>query len=283
MTHSSRNSMLCPNCRKIISADEPRCPYCGLRTPGSPWKNNPLTRGWGNGEQLVKIIIGVNIGMFLLSLLLNPRMTGMGFNPFRLLSPTTDSLAALGATGTWLMNRSQGWWTLLTANYLHGSALHIFFNMMALYQIGPMIAQLYGAYRFLILYTASGVLGFVVSFAAGIPLTIGASAALCGLIGAALFYGKSRGGVFGQTVYRQIGGWALSILIFGFLFPGINNWAHVGGMAAGALTGWIIGYHENRHENQVHRLLAYTCAGATALTLAWGVLRALMFLVAQGR
>ena len=277
MIQPPRKSFLCPNCRRIISADEPRCPHCGLRAPGSRWRNNPLGRGWGDGKQLVKLIISVNVAMFLLSLLLNPRMTGMGANPLKMLSPTTDSLAALGATGTLLMSRSHGWWTLLTANYLHGSALHIFFNMMALYQISPMLTQLYGTYRFFIIYTVSGLLGFILSFMAGIPLTIGASAALCGLIGAALFYGKNRGGVFGQTVYRQIGGWALSIIIFGFVFPGINNWAHIGGMAAGALTASMIGYHENRREHRIHSLIAWCCAGATALALAWGILRALIY------
>ena len=49
MNRSSRNSILCPSCRKLISEDEPICPFCGLQTPGSRWKNNPLTRGWDPG------------------------------------------------------------------------------------------------------------------------------------------------------------------------------------------------------------------------------------------
>lgn len=277
MNRPARNSILCPNCRKLVSGDEPRCPFCGIQTPGSRLKNNPLMRGWGSGESLVHIVIYTNIGMYLLSLLLNPRMMGMGFNPLGLLAPDQHSLAVLGATGTLLMNQSAGWWTLLTANYLHGSVLHIFFNMMALYHISPLITQLFGPYRYFAIYTLSGAGGFWISYAAGIPLTIGASAALCGLIGAALYYGRSRGGLFGQSVYKQVGIWALFILIFGLMVPGINNWAHIGGMATGALVALLLGYHEKSREKLAHRMLAAGCMAATALALLWGIFRGIMF------
>lgn len=278
MNRSQRNSILCPNCRKLISTDEPRCPYCGQSAPGSKWRNTPLTRGWGSGERVVRAILYVNIGMYILSLFIDPRSMGLRFNPLTMLSPSRDSLAVLGATGSWLMNASAGWWTLISANYLHGSALHIFFNLMALYQISPLITQLYGPYRYFILYTASGVVGFLISYFAGIPMTIGASAALCGLIGASLYYGKSRGGLFGQTVYRQIGGWAVFILLAGFLIRGVNNWAHIGGMLGGALFGLLLGYNERRRENQLHRLLAAVCMIITIAVLLWSIFRGFRFL-----
>jgi len=271
MNRSTRKSILCPNCRKLISEDETICPFCGLQSPGSRWKNNPLTRGWGSGEKLIRIIIGTNIGIYLLSWLLHPSMMRGGFNPLHLFAPDPSSLAAMGATGTLLMNATHGWWTLLSANYLHGSVLHIFFNMLALYQIGPLVAPLYGAYRFFAIYTLSGIIGFWISYVAGIPLTIGASAALCGLIGAALYYGKSRGGLFGQAIYKQVGGWAIFIILFGFMIPGINNWAHIGGMAGGALCGLLMSYNERSRETMVHRLIAGGCMVATALALMWGV------------
>ena len=65
--------------------------------------------------------------------------------------------------------------------------------------------------------TFSGVFGFFVSYLAGVTFTIGASAAVCGLIGAALYFGKSRGGIYGQTIYRQIGGWAIGIFSYNFV------------------------------------------------------------------
>lgn len=282
MNRPDRKSILCPNCRKLISTDEPRCPHCGIRAPGARWKNNPLTRGWGSGEQLVRMIIFTNIGMYLLSLLINPRSMGIGFNPFGFFAPSMDSLAALGATGVWLVNNPTGWLTLVSANYLHGSILHIFFNLMALHQISPLITQLFGPYRYFIIYALSGVGGFLVSFLAGIPITIGASAALCGLIGAALYYGKTRGGLFGDAVYKQIGGWALGILLFGFLVPRVNNWAHIGGMFFGVLSAFLIGYHEKTRENLGHRVLAGSLMVATVLILVFYILRGLSSFLLAG-
>ena len=273
----SRNSMLCPNCRKLISSDEKRCPFCGLPTPGSKLKNNPLTRHWGNGEQLVRWIIYVNVAMYLISLLIDPQRIGIGFNPLSALSPSLGSLAALGATGVRLVHNGQGWWTLLAANYLHGSILHIFFNLVALYQLSPLITQLYGPYRYFVIFTFSGIFGFWVSYLAGVGVTIGASAALCGLIGAALYFGKTRGGPFGQAVYRQIGGWAVIILVFGFLVSGVNNWAHLGGMVAGALSAMVLGYQEKRRETLIHRYTAGAMVVATVLALGWGIVRGVVF------
>lgn len=279
MNRPLRNSILCPNCRKLISEDEPRCPFCGIQSPGSRWKNNPLTRGWGSGEKVIRTIIYVNVAMYVLSLLINPRRLGIGFNPLGILAPDNNSLAVLGATGTYLMNAASGWWTLVSANYLHGSILHIFFNMFALYQISPLITQLYGPYRFFAIYTLSGITGFWISYMAGIPLTIGASAALTGLIGAALYYGRHRGGVFGQAIYKQVGGWAIFIVLFGFLVPGINNWAHIGGMLSGALYGFVLGYQERSREKFSHRLLAAGCLIVTVSSLAWGIFRGVLFWV----
>ena len=279
MNRPARNSLLCPNCRKLIRVDEKHCPHCGIPAPGSRWKNNPLTRGWGSGESIVRLIIYVNIGMFLISVLIDPRSLSMGFNPLRFFSPSTRSLEVLGATGTRMFYLTSGWWTLISANYLHGGLLHIFFNLLVLYQISPLITQIYGPYRYFIIYTVSGILGFFVSLLFGVSLTIGASASLCGLIGAAIYYGKSRGGPFGQAVYRQIGVWALAILLLGFLWPGINNYAHIGGMASGALGGLVLGYNDKAREGFLHRALAGACAVLTVLVLLWSLWRALQFVL----
>ncbi|MGD9248547.1 MAG: rhomboid family intramembrane serine protease [Desulfobacteraceae bacterium] len=278
MDPAARKSMLCPNCRKLISTDEPRCPHCGIKTPGSRIKNNPLTRGMGSGEQLVRAIIYANVAIFIFSLLISKGNPAGGGNPLGMLSPSTRGLAVLGATGT-LMVKEVGWWTFISANYLHGGVLHILFNMMAFNQIAPLITRLYGTYRFFTIYTISGIGGFAVSYISGIPITVGASAALCGLIGAAIYYGKSRGGLFGQTIYKQIGGWAMGIVLFGFMIPQINNSAHIGGMVFGALCGYFLGYHEKSREKMPHRILAGVCMVITLLVLLWVILRGVVYLL----
>jgi rhomboid protease GluP len=227
-------------------------------------------------ETLVWAVIYANAALYVLSLLLVPRGVGVSANPFTFLTPSSTSLLLLGATGSMPIDGLGRWWTLLTANYLHGGLLHIFFNMAALRQLGPLIVREYGPSRAVALYTLTGVGGFLVSYAARIPFTIGASAAVCGLIGAALYYGRSRGGAYGNAVFQQLGGWALGIFLFGFLVPGINNWAHGGGLAAGFLLGGFLGYEERGQEQPWHRWLAGGCAAATALALLWGVGTALV-------
>ena len=272
MHHSEKQSILCPNCRKLINSDEPVCPYCGLSRPGSGWRKTLPSNLLRSPYDLIKIIIYVNAAFFLFALLLNPKGLGFSSNPLAFLSPSNNSLLLLGATGTIPIDRLHRWWTLLSASYLHGGLLHIVFNMLALRQLGPFVLREYGLYRFLVIYTVTGIAGFYLSYIAGVPLTIGASASICGLIGATLYYGKSRGDIYGQVIYKQVMGWVVGLVLFGFMIPGINNWGHGGGIVAGILLGLILGYNAKRSENHLHRVLGTRCILLTAGVLLWAVL-----------
>jgi rhomboid protease GluP len=276
---NNNNALLCPGCRKLISRSETSCPFCGLKHPTSRLKNNFLFKGFSSDAQLITIIISINAIMFVLSLVIDPKLSSMHFNPLSFLSPSNQSLLVLGSSGTIPLFQLHHWWSLLSANYLHGGLLHILFNMLALRQLAPLVIQEFGTNRMIILYTLGGVAGFLISSLAGVRLTIGASAALCSLIGAMLYYGKSRGGIYGQNVFSQLGGWALGIALFGFLIPGINNWGHGGGMAAGALLGYLLGYREKKREKFGHKVLAMICIGATCLILLWSCLNGILFLL----
>ena len=210
--------------------------------------------------------------MFIISLIANPGFLSFSLNPFGLLSPDSRILLLLGATGTLPINQLHRWWTLLSANYLHAGLLHILFNMFALYQIGQLVIQEYGGYRMFSIYTLSGVVGYWISYLAGVRFTVGASAAVCGLIGATLYYARSRGGAYGQMIFGQVGGWVVAIFIFGLLVPGINNWAHGGGLLAGALIGFLLGYEGKKPESFTHKFTAGVCVLATLLVLVWAVL-----------
>lgn len=228
------------------------------------------TRGAMAGDRIVRAIITVNILFFGLSLVLHTSADGSG----GFLSPGQGSLLLLGATGTYPIDYFGHYWTLVSANYLHGGILHIIFNLMALNQIAPKVSGEYGSSRMFTIYTVSGVLGYVVSYLAGVPFTIGASAAVCGLIGALLYYGKSRGGVYGNSVYREVSGWVISLFIFGLIFPGINNWGHGGGILGGIIVGALLGYTERRRENNYDRALALLCGIVTLCVLGWAVFSA---------
>lgn len=272
----TQGPLLCPACNRLISADEPTCPYCGLSAPGSRLRQAVWLRVFKDGNQLVSTLITANTIMYVLSLIMSRRGLHFSGNPLMFLAPDSQALLLLGATGAIPIDRLGHWWTLISASYLHGSILHILFNMIALRQISPLIITEYGTYRMVAIYTFSGMVGFLISYLAGVPVTIGASAAVCGLIGGALYFGKSRGGQYGRIIYRQVGSWALGIFLIGVMVPGINNWAHGGGMVAGALCGLILGYHERLRENRFHRLLGGLCLIVTAIVLLWAVFIALI-------
>ena len=271
MANPQRQAILCPNCKKLISASEAKCPYCGTKKPSSWWKNNSWTRGLRDSDQFVKIIIAVNVGMYLISILLNPRATGLSMNPLTFLSPSDTSLFIMGATGTVPIDEYHRLWTLVSASFLHGGILHIFFNMAALRQLATVVNREFGVYRMFVIYTVSGIIGFWISYLAGITFTIGASASVCGLVGALLYYGKSRGGIYGRNLYRQVFGWVVFLFIFGLIVPGINNWGHGGGILAGIIFGYLLGYQEKKRENLLHKTLAGLCAMATLAVLIWAV------------
>jgi rhomboid protease GluP len=280
MNSSKKTALLCPNCRRLVSRSAPVCPACGLKNPGSIWKDNIFTRGIGGEDGILRVILVANIVMFVISVIIDPRQAALSSSPFNFLSPSNNSLFVLGSTGTIPLFQFNRWWSLISASYLHGSLLHIVFNMIALHQVGPLLLREYGTSRFIAIYTLSGIGGYLISALFGVRFTIGASAAVCGLIGAALYYGKSRGGAYGNAVYSQIGGWAVGIFLFGFMVPGINNWGHGGGMLVGALSGYILGYQERTQEKIGHKYLSMACIACTGLVLFWSLVNGLFFLLA---
>lgn len=216
---------------------------------------------------VIRGITWTNICLFAVSLIFSGSDADFSLNPFRALSPSSNVLIYLGASGRIPVEYFQSWWSILTANWLHGSLLHILFNMMALSTVGPLAAAAFGPCRMFNIYTLAGAIGFFVSCLGQVPLTIGASSGLCGLIGACLYFGKSRGGPWGRQIYQQTSGWIISLVIIGFLLPGINNWGHGGGLAGGIALGFLLGYNDRRPENRADRILAMALTVVTLCLL----------------
>src|SRR6185295_17894698 len=117
-----------------------------------------------------------------------------------------------------------------SASWLHGSLLHIVFNVLWIRQLAPEVGELYGPGRMVIVYTVAGVTGFAASSAAGhflyfLPpllsgarLTVGASASIFGLLGALVYYGRRTGS---NAVHSQALYWAVMMFIFGVVMNGV--------------------------------------------------------------
>lgn len=216
---------------------------------------------------VVKIIISINVIMFVISLIFSGKKTGFTLNPLYLLTPSSDALLFLGATGKLVIQKYNNWFSLISANWLHAGLLHIFFNMMAIRVIVPLVIKEFGLSRMFSLYTLTGAAGFFSSIIGDVHLTIGASSGICGLIGAALYFGKSRGGTWGDLVYRQTAGWIVSLVLIGFMIPNVNNWSHAGGLISGILLGWIFSYNEQRPQNRIDIAIAIILSSLTAWLL----------------
>ena len=134
--------------------------------------------------------------------------------------------------------------TLVTSCFLHGSILHLAFNMLVLWQVGPFLERAIGPARFLPLYLGAGVAGSAFSAIAGRvfgpSLSIGASGAVCGLIGAMLVLGARTQGWRGPLA-RQMAGWLAFLFVLGLAknlqggMVQVDNAAHIGGALGGVI------------------------------------------------
>lgn len=257
-------SILCPSCGKLNNVDAPVCFYCGRKNPGL-WGLGPVVGRLFGKINFARIVMGACITAYIISLLLDFRSAMSFRGPFDLLSPSISALNALGMTGAsaWVHGR---WWTLITAIYLHGSLLHVLFNLIWINQLAPAVEELYGRSRLILIFTGAGVVGFWMSNWVGVPFTIGASGSIFGLLGAMVQYGRSRGGTFGLMIFRQYGQWALILFILGFLMAGVNNFAHAGGLVGGYLAGAILGHNSQKGETTTLQFAATVTVVLTALS-----------------
>lgn len=134
-------------------------------------------------------------------------------------------------------------WRLVTPMFLHGGLWHVFVNMYSLYALGPGVEHLFGWRRMLAVYLISGVAGVELSLAFSAAPSLGASGAIFGLLGALgafLYLHRTTLGRSAEIHLRRIAFVALINLGLGLL-PGIDNWAHLGGLIGGAALAFLAG------------------------------------------
>jgi len=266
-------SLLCTSCGKLVGVRDPVCWNCGRRNPGL-WGFGPLLRSLGRDLGFTSIVIAACAFVYAATLVADPQAIRSG-GLFSFLSPGIGSLFRFGAAGAVPVFGYDRWWTILSASWLHGSLLHIVFNMMWVRQLAPDVVELYGAPRTVILYTAAGASGFALSsfagfFLGGLPIpflrgasiTVGASAPIFGLLGALVYYGR-RGG--SRHISGQATTLAVVLFIFGFIMPNIDNYAHLGGFLGGyGMSRWMDPLAPERID---HMVAALACLAASLLAI----------------
>ena len=136
-------------------------------------------------------------------------------------------------------------WRFFTPMLLHGSIMHIGFNMYALYIFGIGLERRYGHGRFLLLYILGGFAGSVFSFLFTSAYSIGASGAIFGLVAAEGIFLFQNRKLFGNRVRGALNNviFVVAINLFLGLQPGIDNWGHIGGLMGGLIFAWFAGPH----------------------------------------
>ena len=268
----NRGAMICPECGKLIGVDEPRCPFCGAWRPGLFGLAPRLQQVFGRRLDLSRIIVGACIALYAISLVLQPGGIYLGFaSPFNFLAPGYGALLKLGETGGQAWQHGW-WWTLFTAGWLHGSLLHIFFNMLWLRNLVPGATEAYGPARTFVIFSLSSAVGFLVSnLATGAP-TIGASAGIFGLLGALIVYARRTG----HPIAQQLWYWAAYMFVFGFIMRGVNNWAHAGGFVGGWVLGETMRGIEDKRESVAVQLVALAVAVITLCGFALSFMRVVL-------
>ena len=230
---------MCPHCRAFVDAKQKTCEYCDNPLPMTAGRR--LVREERRRRTRVDVgfttmmMLLINAALFAVSWVLTLRFTG---ESSFLGGIDGEVLHIMGAKFSLSIQVHGEWWRLITANFLHGGLLHLGFNTMSLFNLGPLAEQIFGTSRYLVLYVASGFCGFLASTMWSNSLSIGASASICGLIGAMYGFGRINPNSQLRSVALR---WIIAIGVFGLLFPAIDNAAHLGGLAAGFGFAYVCG------------------------------------------
>ncbi len=230
---------MCPSCRAFISASDRTCPYCeapvGQRAIDRRMPGEILGGLIPHARFTTVMILLVNAGLFVATVIFSMR----GGNESAIMGLDARTLVYFGAKYPPAIFLGQ-WWRLVTAGFLHGGLLHIAMNSWALFDLGAQVEEIYGTSRLIVFYFLASVCGFLASTWWSPAISMGASAALFGLIGAMIAIGVRHKTSLGLHIRAQYVRWAVYGLIFGLL-PGIDNAAHIGGLAAGFGCAYLAG------------------------------------------
>ena len=273
-------SVVCPSCGSLVGVRDDKCYSCGRSNPGL-WGYGPLIRKLGADFGFAPLVVGVCTILYVLTLLTSGRELQPMRGGFNILVPSTNALLLFGMSGTVPVFRLGWWWTLLTASWLHGSLLHILFNMYWVRILVPQTVELFGPARTVIIYIAAGACGFLLSsvgglfpipFLGGAGYTLGASAAILGLVGALVHYGGKSGSSLIRTEATRL---AVMFIVMGLIMAGTDNYAHIGGFAGGYAVSAL--FNPLSRERGDHTILAIAVLATTAIALIYQVLHFLPF------
>jgi rhomboid protease GluP len=252
---------MCSNCRALVERGASVCPFCGEKLGSARARSSPGAPGRILGvipipSTATSVVVAVNIALYAISWYMTASSASAQLNPISALGGISgEVLLRLGAKSPYILVGQ--WWRLVTAIFLHAGLLHIGLNLWCLFDLGPEVESLFSTTKFVVFYLVSGVAGFLLSFWwSPFGMSVGASGAILGLIGV-LIGASFHHGHLGKEYRGQLWRWVIYIAIFGLFFA-VDNAAHIGGLATGALLGYLVpeGEAETRAGQNLWNLLA---------------------------
>jgi rhomboid protease GluP len=243
---------MCPNCRAFVTTSDRVCPYCQAPMgPRAVDRRNP-------GEILGGLIPQARFTTVMILLINAALFLVQEFVPQSGIMQAGESLPAAYMDGQW--------WRLVTAGFLHGGWLHILMNSWVLFDLGTEVEMFYGTSRLIVFYFVSTVTGFALSSHLTGGASVGSSAGIFGLIGAMLAFGFTDRSALGMQVKSLYSRWVIYGLVISFL-PGVDKWAHAGGIAGGFVAGWLASTPRARlmWKEPLLRALAGICIALTVV------------------
>ena len=223
---------LCPDCMVFTPVGIKCAEHAGVPTGVAKVARNARRLSVeGTGMLLTKILIGINVAVYLLMVAQGATLSAPGgslYERFALYGP----LVAHGE-----------WWRLITSAFMHANLIHIGMNMLFLWWIGGPLEEAIGRGRFALLYLVSGLAGAAGSLALDpTAITVGASGAIFGILGAAFVFERQR--------LYVLGGGAAGLVVLSLILtfrPGISIGGHIGGLIGGALAALALSRFGQTH------------------------------------
>ena len=236
-----RRPQLCPSCGSLVGVNARRCHECGTNlTFSMAAVTRSLSRVFSGPAPVTSALLVANLLMFGIEWMATTAQGGGGGLSI-LWGMGGETAYRLGMSSSYPIFFQHEWYRLITAMFLHGGLIHIGFNMMALMQLGPALEELYGSSRYFFLYIVTGAFGFLVSAFPYGPWqgsnSLGASGGLLGLVGAMLAITTKRGGAYMRELRSRLISSVVFLLVLGFMGMGIDNKAHMAGLALGFVVG----------------------------------------------
>lgn len=188
-------------------------------------------------------------------------------------SENTLTLIMFGANNRYLVQQGEIW-RLVTSMFLHIGIAHLLVNMYSLYIIGRQLEGFLGKIKYLIVYLGSGILGSLLSIVVHSSISAGASGAIFGLLGSLLYFGYHYRLYLGTVLKTQVIPIIVINLLIGFLVPGIDNFAHIGGLVGGYLITMALGVPgKSKKSDRINGIIVLILLVAFLSYMLFGYLR----------